>query len=255
MVLLNLSRIDKNEVQKAMDRLQNSSQPEVDQFMAQLVRGNTGVAQRFLQGAYHYPVTWWVGIFQLQMQMGIWGYRWRSIAAQRADTLWRVSRPLRDEVSGLVRGGDTPILAAVVQYNLHYRKADVVGRFAGGQLTGYASTGGSLGARHLGYLGRGVRLLTNLTLASYGAAVKAVVTGHREVEPIVQAVLTGNPQQLPEGFRDEESLPTPEEAEVLFNLRMVLNDVIALTQWAPSPVPLNEFCSRPENINLQGVCG
>lgn len=254
MIRLSLDPFDKNEVQKVMELMEGSDPRDVNQFLEQLPSGNIGAVQRFLQGAYNHPVTWWIGVFQLQMQMGLWGPRRRAVASVRANTLWQVSRPLRDEALGALKGGDAPILAAVVRYNLRFRKADVLGRFAGGQFTNYASTGGRFGERRLGHLGKGVRLLTNLTLASYGAAIKAIVKGHRDVEAIIQSVLTGQPQDLPSGYRNISVAPTAEEEAVLLTLQAVLNDVVALSQLAPAPVPLQEFCSRPQNINLQGVC-
>lgn len=252
---LDLNPIDKGDVQKVMERLEASDALEVNQFMGQIARGNVTAVQRFFQGMYNHHVTWWIGIFQLQMQMGVWGHRWKAVAVARANTLWHVSKPLRAEAVGLVRDGEAPILAAVVRYNLSVRKADILGRFAGGQFTNYASTGGRMGERRLGHLGKGVRLLTNLTIASYGAAIKAVVTGHRKVEAIIQSVLTGRPQDLPSGFGNAKITVTAEERAVLINLQAALNDMIALSRLAPAPVPLQEFCSRPENIKLQDLCG
>jgi len=258
---LNLGITEKNDVQAFVENLQANPR-ELTGFTTTFAHGNEAAWHRFLKGAYNHPITWWIGIFQLQMQMGIWGHQHRSAASTRASVLWKLSEPLRNEASGLLKGEDIPMLSAIVRYNLKYRKADIAGRLAGGAFTNYASTGGRFGNKTLAKAGKatrisvkGIRMFTNLGLASYGAAIKALVQGHKTLEAIIQSILTGHPEHLPANYRsDSGTAPTQEEQELIDKLETALSEVMSLSQVAPGPVPIKEFCSRPENINLKGVC-
>lgn len=252
---LNLSVREKNDVQAFVENLQANPR-ELTGFTVTFAHGNEAAWHRFLKGAYNHPITWWIGIFQLQMQMGIWGSLHRTMASMRASVLWQLSEPLRNEASGLLKGEDMPMLSAIVRYNLKYRKADIAGRFAGGAFTDYASMGGRLGSKRLSKNAKRIGRYTNLGIASYGAATKALVQGHKSLEAIVQSILTGRPEHIPTSYRSDSSTapPTQEEQELLDKLEMALSEVMSLTQVAPGPVPIKEFCSRPENINLKGVC-
>lgn len=55
-----------------------------DGFSMTFPHGNEAAWYRFVKGTYNHPITWWVGIFQLQMQMGIWGSCHRAVASTRA---------------------------------------------------------------------------------------------------------------------------------------------------------------------------
>ncbi|BBA32509.1 hypothetical protein sS8_0544 [Methylocaldum marinum] len=78
---------------------------------------------------------------------------------------------------------------------------------------------------------------------------------HKTPEAIIQSVLTGRPEHLPNGYRSDSSKPlSDEEGELLKNLKSALGEVTSLTQVELDPVPIKEFCSRPENINLKGLC-
>jgi len=91
--------------------------------------GNGAYWSRFLKGAYNHPLTWWIGVFQLQMQTGLWGHHYQVLANSRASELWQLSKPLRDEASGWwLDGKDTPMLSALIRYNLEHRKAGVMGK-------------------------------------------------------------------------------------------------------------------------------
>ncbi len=158
-------------------------------------------------------------------------------------------------MAATLEGKSSPLLSAIVRYNLKYRKADIVGRIAGGAYTNFASTGGRFGNKRLSKTGKVIRGFTNFGIASYGAAIKAMVKGHRTIEAVIQSVLTGRPEQLPEGYRNytNESL-TEWETKTLKNLESALSEVMSLTQVTPAPVPIKEFCSRPENVNLKSIC-
>jgi len=254
MLSLNLNLSDKESVQRVIEELQKASPHETDIVFNSLAHGNPGPFQRFLLGAYNHPLTWWFGLLQLQMQYGIRGQRWRGIASTRASTLWQITSPLREEVAAALQGEGAPIISTVVRYNLRYRKADITGRFAGGFLTNYASTGGRLGNQRLSGHAKLARGFTNFGLASYGASVNAVVSGHRKLEEVIQAVVTGRAEKLPKSFSCDFGAPTPEEAERVAKAEEALSEVMSLTQAGPGPIPIREFCSRPENLRLEGIC-
>lgn len=189
------------------------------------------------------------------MQMGIWGHRYRSMASTRASVLWQLSQPLRDEARAGLKGEAMPLLSDIVRYNLKHRKADIVGRLVGGGFTHYASMGGRLGNKRLSKFEKFAVGATNLGIASYGAAIKAITTGPKTLEAVIQSVLTGRPEHLPDGYRRDSGVPlTEEENRLLENVEAGLSEVMSLTQVGPGPTPIKEFCSRPENINLKGVC-
>lgn len=254
MLSLNLNPSDKESVQRVVEGLQKASSQEIDRVFNGLANGDRGPFQRFLLGTCNHLLTWWVGLFQLQMQHGIWGQRWRGIASTRASTFWQITSPLREEVLAALQGGDAPIISAVVRYNLRYRKADITGRLTGGFFTNYASTGGRFGNQRLSGRAKLARGFTNFGIASYGASVNAVVSGHRKLEEIIQAVVTGRPEKLPASFSCDLGAPTPEEVEMVAKVEEALSEVMSLTQAGPGPIPIREFCSRPENLRLEGVC-
>ncbi|MBI3898973.1 MAG: hypothetical protein HY308_11860 [Gammaproteobacteria bacterium] len=247
--------MEKDDVQSFIYNLQKAGPGELNHFAVTFPHGNEAAWRRFIKGAYHQPITWWIGIFQLQMQMGMWGFRYRSDASTRASVLWRVTRPLRDEVRDGVKGEDMPLLSAIVQYNLKHRKADIIGRLIGGQFTSYASMGGRFGSKRLPKTGKVVGAFTNFGIASYGAGIQAVGKGLQTVEAVIQSILTGRPEHLPDDYCSNSDVQLDkEESEVLGNLESALSEVMSLTQVKPDPVPIKEFCSRPENISLKGVC-
>lgn len=246
---------ERETIQQVVEQLQNAEAQEVDLFLQSLTYGNEGSVRRFLKGAYNHPVTWWIGVFQLQMQKGMWGSRRQASASMRASFLSQALRPVWNEAVGTLDGNDAPILAGIARYNLKYRKADIAGRFAGGQFTNYASTGGRFGNTRLSSNAKRVRMVTNFGIASYGAAIKAVAMGYVRVEALVQAVLTGRPENLPASYlRGAGGAMSAEEAKLMQALGLLVAEVEQLARIAPSPVPIEEFCARPENVNLAGVC-
>ena len=188
------------------------------------------------------------------MQMGVWGTQHKAAAQARASILWQVTSPVREELAELGSGKSAPILEAIVKYNLKNRKADIVGRFSGGAFTNYASTGGRFGNVRLSPGAKRVRTVTNFTIASYGAAIKAIAEGMKTYQAVVQAILTGKPEEIPVNFQANEASLSSEETELLDKLATSASDALSLVHLSPPPVPISEFCSRPENINLRGVC-
>lgn len=254
MSFLNLSSTEKDDVQIFVENVQAEPRT-LDGFSITFAHGNEAAWYRFIKGTYNHPITWWIGIFQLQMQMGIWGHRHRAVASTRANVLWRITLPLRNEAGGAFKGESAPLLSTIVRYNVKYRKADIAGRLLGSNFTNYASTGGRFGNQRLSKAGKLARMVTNFGIASYGAAIKAVGQGLKSIDAVIQSILTGHPEHLPPDYRSDSDAPLgKEEAELLENLKPVLSEVMSLTQVAPGPVTIHDFCSRPENINLKGVC-
>lgn len=260
MTLLNISHLEKNDIQTFIGNVQ-ATPKELPGFLETFAYGHEASWSRFLRGAYGHPVTWWVGVFQLQMQMGVWGHMRQAIASERASLLWRISEPLRKEIADVGEGKNPAILMAVVRFSLKYRKADMLGRLAGGQFTNYATTGGALGNKALTNAGKAVSIpaktavaLTNFSIAGYGAAIQTLVKGRSTIEDMVHAVLTGRAEHPVIAPADAAAAPTPEEQAVCVKAGLALTGVMQLTQAAAPPVPLREFCARPENINLKGLC-
>jgi hypothetical protein len=249
--MLNLGSKEKKDSEILIDNLSNLSQAEIDAFILKFANSGEPAWHRFVKGAYNHPVTWWIGIFQLQMQMGVWGHKRKANANLRSNALWQITKPLRD----VERPEGEYILANIVKYNFRYKKADITGRLAGGVFTNYASTGGRLGRKLKGTVKHPVSLL-NFIIASYGAAIKAMASGNKSIDSVIQSVLTGRPETLPLELISSVrgSSYTEEEMKLLNSSEMVLSEVMALSQLAPPPIPIKEFCERPENINLTGLC-
>ncbi|MEZ7277611.1 hypothetical protein [Pseudoalteromonas sp. 68 DY56-GL68] len=237
----------KRDAQIFVENLQKADPKEVERLINSYKYGNEPAWHRFIKGAYNHPITWWIGLLQIQMQLGILGHSRKVQAQIAANQLAQILNLAKDSVS-------KDILYDVLVYNLKNRKADILGRFAGGTFTNYASTGGRIGNKKLPKNANRVISLSNFTLASYGAAIKSVVTGHKKIEHVIQSILTGRPNG-----------PTPypsisgyklskEELELLKKAENSLIEMNALTDLSPAPVPVSEFCLRPENIDLKGLC-
>lgn len=252
---LNLNNMDKQDIQKFFNNAQSLKKHEVDAFKSQFAHGNQAAWHRFLVGVYNHPLTWWIGIIQLQMQMGIWGHQYKSMASIRANLLWQITAPLRKEVRNAVHGDSMPIVSTIVKYNLKHHKADILGRLAGGVFTNYASTGGRFGNKRLPQSAKHIRTVTNLGLASYGAAIQAVVKDQKTIEALIQSILTGRPEQLPANLSNlgDVSL-SEEEKQYQLAIEAALLEISKLSQVSPGPIPIEEFCLKKENINLKGIC-
>jgi len=79
--------------------------------------------------------------------------------------------------------------------------------------------------------------------------------GHNNTESVIQAIITGSPERLPASYRNGNEKPlTQREKQLLDATNAALAEVMNLSQLAPAPVPISEFCARPENINLKSLC-
>lgn len=129
----------------------------------------------------------------------------------------------------------------------------MTGRFAGGIFTNYASKGGKLGGQRINKnVGRAINL-SNFVLASYGACIKAVGTGHRKSEHIIQSVLTGNPGG-PVPYPNTDIKLSQEESDLLLKAEQSLHEMSRLSNLSASPTPIADFCTRPENKHIKGLC-
>lgn len=254
MLSINLSSSDKQDVQAFVESLQVASEQDVDSLIRQFAHGNQATWQRFLHGAYNHPITWWIGIFQLQMQVGMWGHQRRMAASLRATSVSQALGVLRNEAGNVLNGEGSQLLSAIVRYNIKYRKADIVGRMLGGGFTNYASTGGRFGERRLSKPEKTGRWATNFAIASYGASIKAVAEGYRSADAVVQAILTGRPERLPPQYLYFRGNLSDEELGVLSGLETALGEIEQLMHVAPQPQPIRTFCARPENVDLSEIC-
>lgn len=255
MVTINLAAADRESIQSATEALQDVGNDQLELLVQQLLQGNEGVIRRFAKGAYNHPITWWVGVFHLQMQKGMWGARYQASANMRGSILTQVLRPVRSELKRASGDEDTLLLSRAVKYNLKYKKADIAGRFTGGQFTNYASIAGRFGNTRLSANAKRVRTISNFGIASYGAAIKAIILGHRRINAILQAILTGRAENIPSGYmQDPLDFLDPDEDSLLHTLELIITEITQLSQFSSSPVSVNEFCARPENINLEELC-
>jgi len=55
------------------ENLQKASPEEVNKLIDSYSLGHEPVWHRFIKGAYNHPITWWIGLLQVQMQLGMWG--------------------------------------------------------------------------------------------------------------------------------------------------------------------------------------
>ena len=250
---IQLDLMDKKYIQKFFDNTQGLTANQLNIFKSQFAYGNQASWHRFIVGAYHHPLTWWIGIIQLQMQLGLWGHHQQSIATLRANLLLKVTIPLRKELADLSNGGNAPILTAIVKHNLQQHKSDMLGRLLGGSFTNYASILGRFGSKRLSKSTKRIRTITNFGLASYGAAIHAIITGHRSSSAVIQSILTGRPEQVPIDIETDKEL-TKQETEIVHLLEEGISKVFLYSKATLGPVPINEFCQRPENINTENLC-
>jgi hypothetical protein len=236
----------KKEVERLIEILSEADERDAEKFLDEFSKGAGPGWHRFLKGAYNQPITWWIGIIQLQMQLGMWGPKRKSQSQLVANQLGQALRVIKENA------GQETLLKAL-KYNLKYKKADILGRFSGGVFTNYASKGGRVGGQKVNAnVGRAINL-SNFVLASYGACIKAVGTGHKKSEHIIQSVLTGHPNG-PVPYPNSYVKLSKEERELLIKAEQGLNEMSRLSDLSSSPTPISDFCERPENINIKGLC-
>lgn len=261
---MDLEPVDQLAVNEFTDQLKRKSAHELSDFALKFTHSDEPSWWRFAAGVKSHPVTWWIGIFQLQMQVGIWGRERQAIASSRADLLMRPLKAIYQAASTasptdaqIDFAADTALSAIgrVINFNLAHRKADLVGRAVGGVFTGYASAGGRMGSgRTASFTSKAARGATNLVLASYGAAIRSVGLGYTQIDEITHSILTGNMPPLPAEARTMHIPLDAEGAEAAVALGQLTPSLIHLASKQQGPVPIAKFCSRPENAHLKGVC-
>jgi hypothetical protein len=230
-----------------IENLQKTSSKELDNLMNQYGIGKKSSWHRFIRSAYNHPITWWIGLIQIQMQIGVWGFSRKTQAQTTANQLAQIINLAKNNAN-------KDIVYRIFVFNLKHRKADVLGRLAGGVFTNYATSGGSIGKKILPRSAKISVTLSNFLLSSYGAAIKSIIENGRTIEDIIQSILTGQRNEsstYPDASNHELS---EEEIGIYSKLEAVLAEIAALTQISPPPVPISEFCIRPENIDLKGLC-
>ena len=237
----------KRDAQIFLENSQSAKSEDVDKLINSYKLGSEGAWIRFTRGAYNHPITWWIGLLQIQMQLGVWGHA-RKAQAQI------VAHQLSQTLKVMEENSNKKILYKALTFNLKYRKSDILGRFVGGAFTNYASAGGSIGSRNISKSSSRVVSVSNFVMASYGASIKAVATGHNKIEHVIQSVLTGAPYG-PAPYPDVDDYElSNNEVSIFNNANQALAEINSLTDLSPHPVPIAEFCLRPENINLKGIC-
>ena len=243
---------DKAAVESFLRKAGQDAPRQRDDFARRFTHNEHPAWRRYIEGIYNHLKTWWIGIIQAQMVLGIWGPHRKAEASIRqaalAQILHQLTAPENRERS------ETLILEAV-RFNIRYRKADITGRFHGGLFTNYASMGGRRGAAATGHGLKWAGRITNLTVASFGAAIGAIAAGRSTPEDMLNAIITGKTEALPVRYKEfAQQTPTESTAELEHIVYGEVHGVNALNRVSPRPVPIREFCSRPENVDLKSIC-
>lgn len=87
---------DKQRIEEVINEITNVPEYERDAFLEKFAQGRGPAWKRFVKAAYNQPITWWIGVIQCQMQMGIWGQRHKGNALARASLFSQITKPIRD---------------------------------------------------------------------------------------------------------------------------------------------------------------
>lgn len=251
-VFFTLSPADKSAVEGLLRTAGQDTPRQRDDFARRFTDGQHPAWRRYIDGIYNHPKTWWIGIVQTQMVLGIWGARRQAEASIRQTALAQILYQLTAPEN---RDRSEALIVEAVRFNLQYRKADIAGRFHGGLFTNYASMGGRHGSSATGHGLKWAGRITNLTIASFGAAIGAIAANRETAEDILNAIITGKTEALPARY---EALAERVSAEATDELVHIVNGEVhgvdALNRVSPGPVSIREFCDRPENVDLQSIC-
>lgn len=243
---------EKSAVENLLRKVGQAPPRQRDEFARRFTDGQHPAWRRYIDGIYNHPKTWWIGIIQTQMVLGVWGARRKAEALIRQAALAQILHQLTAPEN---RERSETLIVEAVRFNLQYRKADIAGRFHGGLFTNYASMGGRRGAAATGHGLKWAGRITNFTIASFGAAIGALAVGRKTPEDVLNAIITGKTEALPAQY---QVLAQQAPAEATDELEHIVNGEVqgvdALNRVSPSPVPIRDFCTRPENVDLKSIC-
>jgi hypothetical protein len=247
-----LSTNEKESVQQLIEQLSKDNSHLTEVFFNDFAKNQAPVWQRYSNGIYNHPKTWWIGIIQVLMITGSLGTKRKTEAMLRQNALAQILHELLRSEN--IERTQQNILQ-VVRFNLKYRKSDIAGRFHGGMFTNYATMLGRLG-KNIPSAQKWSARITNLTIASFGAAIQVIASGYNSPDAIMNAILTGNTERVPNAFRaiPYKSKTTTEEDGISSALLAEIQAVQIANSIESTPGPINEFCRRPENIKLKGLC-
>ena len=247
-----LDKADRQAIEKALDNIEAASTDISSFFLKKFATIDDSSWFRFLHGVYEHPKTWWIGIIQLQMMAGYWGQSRKSEAMIRQSALNAAFQGF----SNLGSSAKKNVLSGIVQFNYENRKSDLSGRIAGSVFTNFASTGGLFGVRRLATSSKFSVAGVNFLISSYGAAIKSVQHGMKSIEPILQSILTGHPEEIPDKYCSKiRHYDVPKDGEAVVEETLdLLPKLVEVCQIGTKPVPIDKFCSKPRNKDLESIC-
>jgi hypothetical protein len=249
---LNFGAGERREFWELVKLVNGSETHDAQNFLTEFPDSSSPVWMRYSTAIYNHPKTWWIGLIQLAMLSGAWGDRHRRSAATRQSILAQTIQRYFSSRSHSKKLADAD---RIIRYCFTHHKADILGRLHGGVFTNYAATGGAFSRRLSGTVTIPAAAV-NFTIASFGACIEAVSKGYRSYGSLAQSILIGRPKYFPEGELNKSSFPPPVNDSEISN-EALLSKVVAIYQinnFYSGPIPISEFCSRPENRNLRRLC-
>lgn len=104
---LQLRSPEREAIQQTLEALQDAPKEDMDEFLRYILNGRQNALQLFLKGAYDNPKTWWIGVFAVQMQTGLFGTRLQRMAASNAGVLNSLLAPVTADLKSMATGGDS----------------------------------------------------------------------------------------------------------------------------------------------------
>ncbi|WP_096085409.1 hypothetical protein [Agaribacterium haliotis] len=235
MPVLQLNAQDKREIQDFLQQLTQLSGSARQSFLIHFASTNDATWQQHLRNQRR-PIYWWIGIVQMQMQMGIWGRAYKACADARAHMLrelcdFLVERELGDSQLG------SPLLLAQLRYNLKHFRHDCMR----GLLASHCQASSMSDSE----------VENQLAISSYGAAIRCISRGHTSYQAIVQSLINSRPEQAPVWLPQASYAAKPgEEAGLASTLQNAINAAISYSDLRQAPRALYQFCSSPALLAL-----
>lgn len=243
MLNLNLRPTDKDAIERFME---NASEEDISAFEEMLNHASNDPRWvRYFRAAYNQPITWWMGIIQIQMVLGWWG-REHQVRAQIRQSL--ISKALATALDETNREKTAETSWRFLK--IAVRQPEFYGRLHGGIFTNYATTGGRYGSSRLPFWKvMAPAAVTNFIIAGFGAVVGISSRGIRSPEDLISAILFGEVKHL-----DKHSIPLPpgwenelEQSGSGAAVWSQLNTMKKLNRIAPQPAPVETFCRNSQN--------